>query len=109
MSKPFLVVRAMIDESMMAEFVAWYLKEHLPHVMAIPGVTKAYRSTCKRKGVNWTAVYELADETSVQTVIGSSEADRARRDWERWMPYVADLSVEVYAPLAPLAGFHHWN
>jgi hypothetical protein len=109
MSKPFLVVRAMIDESMMGEFVAWYLKEHLPHVMAIPGVTRAYRSNCRRKGVNWTALYELADETSVQTVIGSSEADRARRDWERWMPYVADLSVEVYAPLAPLAGFHHWN
>ncbi len=109
MSKPFLVVRAMIDESMMSDFVAWYLKEHLPHVLAIPGVTKAYRSNCKRKGVNWTALYELADETSVQTVIGSSEADRARRDWERWMPYVADLSVEVYAPLAPLAGFHHWN
>jgi hypothetical protein len=51
----------------------------------------------------------LADQTSVQTVIGSSEADRARRDWERWLPYVADLSVEVYAPLTPLSGFHHWN
>jgi hypothetical protein len=109
MSKPFLVVRAQIDDSMMSDFLAWYAKEHLPHVMAIPGVIKAYRSNCRRRGVNWTALYELADEASVQTVIGSSEADRARRDWERWLPYVADLSVEVYAPLAPLSGFHHWN
>jgi hypothetical protein len=109
MSKPFLVVRATIDDGMMADFLAWYAKEHLPHVMAIPGVIKAYRSNCRRRGVNWTALYELADEASMQTVIGSSEADRARRDWERWLPYVADLSVEVYAPLAPLSGFHHWN
>ena len=109
MTRPFLVVRATIDDSMMADFMTWYVNEHLPHVMAIPGVIKAYRSNCRRRGVNWTALYELADETSVQTVIGSSEADRARRDWERWMPYVADLSVEVYAPLTPLAGFHHWN
>jgi hypothetical protein len=108
-TRPFLVVRATIDDSRMAEFLVWYVKEHLPHVMAIPGVIKAYRSNCRRRGVNWTALYELADETSVQTVIGSREADRARRDWERWLPYVADLSVEVYAPLAPLAGLHHWN
>jgi hypothetical protein len=109
MSKPFLVVRATIDDAMMTDFLAWYAKEHLPHVMAIPGVIKAYRSNCRRRGVNWTALYEQAAEASVQTVIGSREAERARRDWERWLPYVADLSVEVYAPLAPLAGFHHWN
>ena len=36
----------------MAEFVAWYEKEHLPHVMAIPGVVKAFRSTGMSRGGN---------------------------------------------------------
>jgi hypothetical protein len=109
LSRPFLVVRASIDDTMMDEFVAWYVKEHLPHVLAIPGVVRAFRSNCRGRGINWTCLYELAENASVQTVIASSEADRARRDWERWLPYVADLSVEVYAPLSPLSGFHHWN
>jgi hypothetical protein len=107
--KPYLVVRATIEDSVMAEFVAWYVKEHLPNVMAIPGVTKAFRSNCHRRGVNWTTLYEMADEGSVQKALASSEADRARRDWERWLPHVSELSVEVYAPLGPLPAFHHWN
>ncbi|MEO8457805.1 MAG: hypothetical protein ABI559_08340 [Chloroflexota bacterium] len=104
-----LVVRANIEDTMMADFLTWYEAEHLPHVMAIPGIVKAWRTNCRRRGINWTALYEISDEASVQAVIGSTEADKARRDWERWLPYVADLSVEVYAPLAPLSGFHHWN
>jgi hypothetical protein len=108
-NKAFLVVRASIDPKVMPEFIAWYEKEHLPHVLAIPGIVKAYRSTAERRGGNWTAVYELSDDASVQQVLASSEADQARRDWERWMPHVTELSVEVYAPLAPLQAFHRWN
>lgn len=108
-ARPFLIVRAAIEDGRMDEFVAWYVREHLPHVMSIPGILKAYRSTCHRRGINWTALYMLKDEAAVQTAISSSQADVARRDWERWMPHVSELSVEVYAPLAPLASFHHWN
>jgi hypothetical protein len=109
MARPVLVVRAAIDDSIMDEFVSWYYAVHLPHVMAIPGIQKAYKSQCRRAGINWTALYELADEASVQRAITSNEADRARRDWERWLSHVTELSVEVYAPLGPLASFHHWN
>jgi phosphohistidine phosphatase SixA len=42
-------------------------------------------------------------------VITSSEAERARQDWERWLPHVQDLSVEVYAGLSPVQTLHHWN
>ena len=94
---------------MMEDFVKWYGREHLPHVMEIPGVVRAFRSVCHRRGVNWTALYELADDASVQGVIASSQADRARQDWERWLPHVQDLSVEVYTQLIPLTSFHHWN
>ena len=98
MSKPYLVVRANIDDTMMDDFVSWYVAEHLPHIMAIPGIVKAYRTNCRRRGINWTVLYELADDTSVQTVITSSEADRARRDWERWMPYVLGQPLMMGTP-----------
>jgi hypothetical protein len=108
-SKPYLVVRANIEQTIMDEFVRWYETEHLAHVMEIPGIVRAFRSNCRRHGVNWTALYELADDASIQRAFTSSEADRARRDWERWLPHVSELSVEVYAALGPIPGYHHWN
>ena len=62
-----------------------------------------------RRGVNWTALYELADQSSIQVAFTSGEAERARQDWERWLPHVTDLSVEVYAALSPIPGYEHWN
>ncbi len=106
---PVLVVRARIDDSRMDEFVRWYAREHLPHVMRIPGIAKAYRSICRRAGINWTALYELKDDASVRKAISSGEADQARRDWEPWLPHVSELSIEVYAQLGPLSMFHHHN
>jgi hypothetical protein len=109
MPRPYLVVRASVDPDVMQEFDRWYRREHLPHVMEIPGVIKAYRSKCTRRGINWTTLYEMADDASVQEALSSPEADRARRDWEAWLQHVTDLSVEVYASLGPLTVFHHWN
>ena len=93
----------------MEEFERWYCREHLPHVMAIPVIVKAYRVTCHRRGVNWTAVYEMSDDASVQKAITSPQADTARRDWEVWAEHVAEVTVEVYASLGPLSVFHHLN
>lgn len=107
MPRPVLVVRASIEPSMMEEFERWYRTQHLANVMSIPGIIKAYRCNCHRRGINWSALYVLADESSVRSAIASSQADRARRDWERWLPYVSDLSVEIYAAVTPVATFHH--
>lgn len=109
MPRPYLVVRASIEESVLPEFERWYASEHLPNVMLIPGITKAYRTHCRRKGINWTTMYELSDDSAVQKAMASPEAERARGDWERWLPHVTDLSVEVYTGLGPLASLHHWN
>ena len=109
MARPYLVVRASVEPSMMEEFGRWYCREHLPHVMAIPGVVKAFRATCHRRGVNWTALYEMSDDGSVQKAITSPQADIARRDWEKWAEHVGDVTVEIYAALGPLSVFHHWN
>ncbi len=94
---------------MMEEFERWYCREHLPHVMAIPGVVKAFRAQCHRRGVNWTALYEMSDDASVQKAITSPQADTARRDWEKWAEHVDDVTVEIYAALGPLSVFHHLN
>ncbi len=109
MGRPFLVVRAGVDDAVLEEFLGWYVREHLPHVMAIPGIARAYRSTCHRKGINWTTVYELEDGASVQRALTSPQAEIARRDWERWLSHVTELSIEVYTPLSAMASFHHWN
>lgn len=109
MTKPYLVVRASIEPAIMEEFLAWYESVHLPHVMEIPGIVKAYRSNCHRRGVNWTALYEMADDASMQVAFASPQATRAREEWDRWMAHVEQLTVEVYAELGPLQTFHHWN
>ena len=36
MSKPYLVVRANVDDTMMEEFLAWYVAEHLRPPLASP-------------------------------------------------------------------------
>ena len=109
MPKPYLVVRAKIEPAVMDDFVRWYESEHLPHVMAIPGIVRAFRSNCSRGGVNWTAVYELQDNAAIQVAFQSGEANLARQDWERWLPHVSELTIEVYTALGPLPGYHHWN
>ncbi len=108
-TKPYLVVRARLDPAVMDEFQLWYKETHLPHVMDIPGIVRAYRSDWSRGSANWTALYEFDDEDSVQDAIASPQATVARQDWERWLHHVSELTVEVYACLTPLPPYHHWN
>ena len=53
--------------------------------------------------------YTFEDESAVQPALQSQQAQQARRDWERWADQVYELSVEIYAPLAPLPIFQHRN
>ncbi len=108
-ARPFLVVRANIEPAVMEEFLRWYESVHLPNVMRIPGIVRAYRSNCHRRGINWTALYEMSGDEVIQVAFNSAEAAQARQDWERWLPYVDQLTVEVYAALGPVQTFHHWN
>jgi len=78
-------------------------------VLEIPGIVRAYRTDWTRGGANWAAFYEFANEESVQEALASPQARVARLDWERWLPHVSELTVEVYASLTPLPTYHHWN
>ncbi len=108
-TKPYLVVRASLDPAVMDEFDRWYIDTHLPHVLDIPGIVRAYRTDWSRGKANWTALYEFASEESVQEAVASPQARVARLDWQRWMSHVSELTVEVYASLTPLPTYHHWN
>ncbi len=107
MARPYLVVRASIDPAVMDEFARWYQAVHLPNVMKIPGFRRAFRSNCHRPGINWTTLYELQDDSVIQEAFASAEANQARQDWERWLPHVSELTVEVYAALGPLPTYQH--
>lgn len=109
MSRPFLVVRASIDPAVMEEFLRWYRREHLPKALRIPGVIQAYRPICQRRGINWSVAYELENDSKIQQALTSPEAEAARLDWERWLPHISELTVDVYTGLVPLAPYHHWN
>jgi hypothetical protein len=108
-TKPYLVVRANLDPALIDEFELWYRETHLPHVLDIPGIVAAYRTDWSRGSTNWTALYEFASEESVEEAVNSPQAGVARQDWERWLPHVSELTVEVYACLSPLPTYKHRN
>ncbi len=82
-SKPYLVVRAALDPAVMDEFRRWYSETHLPHVLQIPGIARAYSSTWNRGNANWTALYEFTGDDAVEAAVASPQARVARLDWER--------------------------
>jgi antibiotic biosynthesis monooxygenase (ABM) superfamily enzyme len=108
-AKPLLVVRAQVNPEIFAEFERWYLREHIHHMLQIPGIVAAYRARSPRNSPNWMTIFKFSGESVVQDALASPEADRARQDWERWLPYVSEVTVEVYNPLMPLPAYRHWN
>jgi hypothetical protein len=109
-SRPFLVIKAHIDSSILSEFERWYREVHLENMLKIPGVVGAYRLSGPRSDRDyWFTVLKFKDETALQEALNSTEASKARQAWQRWMPYISEMSVEVYASLSSLITYHHRN
>lgn len=110
MHHPIMIVRARLDPTALDAFESWHRQTHLPHVLAIPGVTSAFRVRASDPiaGAHLMG-YTFEDESVVQGALSSEEAQVARRDWDEWADQVYELSVEIYAPLAPLPIFQHHN
>ena len=109
-SRPLLVVRAQVSPSVLEEFEHWHRSTHLPLVLEIPGIVSAFRARPPRPlPGEHLMIYELESEESVQSAFSSAEAARARAAWDRWQGELTELSVEVFAPLAPLSGQRHWS
>jgi hypothetical protein len=108
--RPLLVVRAQVDPGVMKEFELWHRATHLPLVLRIPGIVSAFRArTGRAPPGEHLMVYEFQDEGAVHSAFASAEAARAREDWERWQGQLHELSVEIFAPLAPIPDQHHWG
>ncbi len=103
------MIRAAIDPSVREKFQSWYRQVHLPHMLRIPGIVGAF--TLRRGGGDgdYMALYPLSDEKAIQKALTSPEAATARQDWLPWMPYVSEISIEIYADLGPLPAYQHHN
>ena len=103
---PIMIVRARLDPAVLAQFETWHRRTHLPHVLEIPGIVSAFRVRAADPiaGAHLMG-YTFEDESVVQNALQSDQAQQARRDWEEWADQVYELSVEIYAPLAPLPIF----
>lgn len=108
-ARPFLVIRVQIDPAVLEEFERWYRQEHLHNMLSLPGVVGAYRLNTARSGANWVAIFKFASEEALQESFNSAEATRARQAWQRWLPYISEISVEVYTSLGTMPPYHHWN
>lgn len=110
MRHPIMIVRARLDPTVLDQFEDWHRSTHLPHVLEIPGIVSAFRVRASDPiaGAHLMG-YTFEDESVVQAALSSEQAQIARKDWDRWADQVYELSVEIYAPLAPLPIFQHHN
>ncbi len=106
--RPFLVVRARIDEPVQPEFRRWFRTVQVPHMLTIPGVTGAHAIRGGGRAA-WLILLEFAPDTDIEGALRSPQAQRAREDWDKWQDYVRDLAMEVYAPLSAIPALQHWN
>lgn len=98
---PWMIVSATVDPAVRAEFDRWLVAVHLPHVLAIPGISGARRLRVAAAHSTYTAVYTFTDDAAVQQALGSPQAQTARGDWERWQAHIRDLTVRFYAEAQP--------
>ena len=62
-----LVYTDLIEPKYEEEFNAWYNTEHLPELLAVPGVLDAARYVATKGGPKYLAAYELASVDVLQT------------------------------------------
>lgn len=74
----FLVYTDLSDPKYEEEFNAWYNTEHLPELLALPGVFDAARYVATKGGPKYLAAYELASVDAMQT---PEFTNRPRTPW----------------------------
>src|SRR4030095_208550 len=73
------------------KFNAWYKTEHLPELLAVPGIHSAARYKAVKGGPKYLAFYELENVGVLRT---SAFADRPRTPWgQRVSPSVIGSSL----------------
>ena len=77
-----LVYTDLTDEQYDEEFNAWYDSQHLPQLLALPGVLDAARYVAVKGGPKYLAAYEIE---SVDTVLGPAWQNRPKPPWDSRM------------------------
>ncbi len=99
--RPWLVVRAKLEPGARREFETWRREVHEPSVLKIPGVEGRCRLRLPGEADVALTVYHFRDEEVIPEALSSPQAAYARAQWERWLPQVRDLSVQIFAVLRP--------
>jgi len=86
MPTAFFIVRATVtDPAKRKAFDAWYAREHLPDATRSFGVTKAWRFWSATDPSQHQAMYQFADEASLERAVNGAEMKRLiaefNRDW----------------------------
>jgi hypothetical protein len=89
MPAAFFVVRATVtDPSRRQAFDAWYSREHLPDAVKSFGAVKAWRYWSATDPSLHHAMYEFADQATLERAVGGAELKRLIADFDRDWPNV---------------------
>jgi hypothetical protein len=90
MPTALFIVRATVsDPAKRGAFDAWYSREHLPDAVKSFGVTRAWRFWSLTDPSLHQAMYEFADDASLERAVNGAEMKRLVADFNRDWPDVS--------------------
>lgn len=96
---PYLLVRARVHPGKLEDFRRWSQQTHIPRMLAVPGVERAYLVRQATKSASLLMIFVFESDAAIQKALSSPEATRLRNGWEEWAPYVRDVSIQIYTSL----------
>lgn len=88
-NKAVLIMMTDVPVEMEADYHRWYEEQHIPEILAIPGITSARRFKVVGEGVRFMALYEL-----VNAEVASSDPFVTWRSNSRTTDYWASKFTE---------------
>ena len=97
--QPFVLVRALPKANESQKFQGWFIKEHLPNIRKIPGITSVKWGRTAQ-GIHL-GIYSFENNEALQEAFASEEAANSRNSWDQWVKNLDDFGVEMMFPLTP--------
>jgi hypothetical protein len=89
MPSAYFVVRATVaDPARRAAFDTWYSREHMPDALKSFGAERAWRFWSRSDPAIHQAIYQFADEASLDRAVNGTELKRLVADFNRDWPDV---------------------
>lgn len=107
--QPYLLVRARLQPGRLDEFLLWNRQVYVPRMLAVPGIERALRMSMARGKSESATIFVFENDAVVKRALSSTEAASARAGWDAWMPFVRDLSIQIYSALSPRFLPFSWN